>query len=96
MGENKMKFLITATTESFYEYNFKLPKGFKVSKREIFIESLLQEEGIKKEVNIIEIKTIEDLIRLQELCENELIITDTKLKDGTKLKTIEVYNDYRE
>ena len=94
-----MQFLITVTDDFCCDYVPKISKEFKVSKIKVKEVKELRKEGLSyivQEKDVVELNTLEDLIKLKELCQNELIITDTEFADGTILKTIEIYNGYRE
>lgn len=95
-----MEFILSRTSVWTYEYEDKtdeeiidlleLPK----EKFDIQIKEFAYESGFKERLPVIKINSLEDLIRLKVIINEEIIITDSTTPKVCM--EIEIYDDYRE
>lgn len=95
-----MEFILSRTSVWTYEYEDKPDEKIidllEIPKEEfdIQIKEFTYKSGDKERLPVIEINSLEDLIRLKAIVKEEIIITDSTTPNGWM--KIEIYDDYRE
>lgn len=91
-----MKFMLIATNRDISKYLSELCNKFNISMETFACKTGIPMQDFERNEYVIELNDLQDLLKLKEICGEELIIRNVPPYYNDDLLTIEIYNDYRE